>query len=53
MKKEPHLITNYVYDLAAMFHNYYGKHKILTDDMNISSQQDVIFHTLYFDLRLL
>ena len=32
LKKEPHLITNYVYELASMFHNYYGKHKILTDN---------------------
>ena len=31
-KKEPHLIANYVYDLASMFHTYYGKHRILTDD---------------------
>ena len=32
LKKEPHLITNYVYDLASLFHNYYGKYRILTDD---------------------
>ena len=38
LKKEPHLITNYVYELASMFHNYYGKHRILTDDINTSSQ---------------
>lgn len=38
LKKEPHLITNYVYELASLFHNYYGKHRILTDDVNISSQ---------------
>ena len=36
LKKEPHLITNYVYELASMFHNYYGKHKILTDDIKMS-----------------
>ena len=39
LKKEPHLITNYVYELASMFHNYYGKHRILTDDVNISEQR--------------
>ena len=38
-KKEPHLITNYVYELASMFHNYYGKHRILTDDILTSSEQ--------------
>lgn len=39
LKKEPHLITNYVYELASMFHNYYGKHKILTDDINVSKER--------------
>lgn len=38
MKKEPHLITNYVYELASMFHNYYGKHRIITDDTKSSSE---------------
>ena len=32
LKKEPHMVTNYVYELASLFHNYYGKHKILTDN---------------------
>ena len=39
LKKEPHLITNYVYDLASMFHNYYGKHRILTDNIEESSER--------------
>lgn len=39
IKKEPHLITNYVYELAGLFHNYYGKHRILTDDVKDSSER--------------
>lgn len=39
LKKEPPLITNYVYELASMFHNYYGKHKILTDDIKMSEKR--------------
>lgn len=39
LKKEPHLITNYVYELVSMFHNYYGKHKILTDDIKMSEKR--------------
>ena len=32
-KKElPHLITNYVYELASLFHLYYAKNRVLTDD---------------------
>jgi arginyl-tRNA synthetase len=38
-KKEPHLITNYVYELASMFHNYYGKHRILTEDIKESEER--------------
>ncbi len=29
---EPHRITFYLMDLAALFHSYYNKHKVLTDD---------------------
>ena len=31
-KRLPHLITNYVYDLANLLHIYYNHEKILTDD---------------------
>lgn len=29
---EVHLITNYAYDLASLFHTYYASEKIITDD---------------------
>ncbi len=31
-KELPHLITNYVYELASLFHAYYAKKKILTEN---------------------
>lgn len=31
-KKEPHIIANYVYDLASAFHAYYASYKMITDD---------------------
>ena len=34
-KELPHLITNYVYELANTFHSYYSKHKIVVDDEEI------------------
>lgn len=46
LKKEPHLITNYVYELASMFHNYYGKHKILTDDIKMSEKRLGLIETV-------
>ena len=32
LKELPHLITNYVYELANAFHSYYSKNRIITDD---------------------
>ena len=32
LRKEIHLIANYVYDLASAFHSYYGNEKIITDN---------------------
>lgn len=51
LKKEPHLITNYVYDLASLFHNYYGKHRILTDDTNISSERLGLIKTVKVTIK--
>ncbi len=31
-KELPHLITNYVYELASEFHLYYSKNRVITDD---------------------
>lgn len=51
IKKEPHLITNYVYELASMFHNYYGKHRILTDDKVISSENLGLIKTVKITIK--
>lgn len=51
LKKEPHLITNYVYDLASMFHNYYGKHRILTDDINESGERLGLIKTVQITIK--
>lgn len=50
-KKEPHLITNYVYELASMFHNYYGKHRILTDDETSSSEMLGLIKTVQITIK--
>ncbi|MGA3206819.1 MAG: arginine--tRNA ligase [Syntrophales bacterium] len=33
---EPHRLTFYLNDLAALFHSYYNKHKILSDEEGLS-----------------
>lgn len=32
IKELPHLITNYAYELAAAFHTYYSKYRIISDN---------------------
>ena len=51
MKKEPHLITNYVYELASLFHNYYGKHRILTDDVKKTEQYLGLIKTVEITIK--
>ena len=39
LKKEPHLIANYVYELATLFHSYYAKEKMITEDELATSER--------------
>ena len=32
LKEKPHIITNYVYELASIFHNYYANKRVITSD---------------------
>lgn len=38
-KREPHLIANYVYELATAFHSYYAHEKVLTDDLKYTEER--------------
>ena len=35
-KLDPQIISNYLEDLAAKFHKYYGNHRIISNDENLS-----------------
>lgn len=37
--KQPHLIANYVYDLASLFHSFYTKEKMITEDEQATSER--------------
>lgn len=41
-KKLPHLVANYVYELATLFHSYYANEKIITDDIK-STEEKIMF----------
>ena len=39
LKLMPHYITNYLYDLANLFHTFYSKEKIISDDMKYTLER--------------
>jgi len=45
-KKEPHIICNYVYELATLFHSYYGKEKIITDDIAYTNERIALLNAI-------
>ncbi len=50
-KKEPHLITNYVYELATLFHYYYSQEKILTNNIDITKQNMYIIKAVKITIK--
>lgn len=40
LKRSPHIIANYAYDLAGLFHTFYAHEKVLSDDQ-ISTQERI------------
>lgn len=36
---QPHLLTNYIQKLAKLFHSYYNKHKVISEDQQLTNQR--------------
>lgn len=36
---QPHLLTNYIQKLAKLFHSYYNRHKVITEDKVLTAQR--------------
>ena len=45
-KKAPHIIANYVYELASLFHTYYNQEKIVTEDIQYTSERINLLKTI-------
>ena len=45
-KKQPHIICNYVYELATLFHSYYGSQKFITDDEEYTNERMVLLKSI-------
>ena len=39
LKEQPHIVTNYVYELSQCFHTFYAHEKVLTDDTNYTNDR--------------
>ena len=47
----PHIIANYVYDLATLFHVYYSHEKILSDDVVYTSERINLIKTIKITIK--
>jgi len=45
-KKQPHIICNYIYELATLFHSYYAACKFITDDEEYTSERMVLLKAI-------
>lgn len=45
-KKEPHIICNYVYELATLFHSYYSKEKFITDNKEYTKERLALLNAI-------
>lgn len=46
IKQQPHIICNYVYDLASLFHSYYGAYKFITDDKTYTQERMLLLKAI-------
>ena len=57
LKELPHLVTSYVYELANIFHTYYSKNRILTDNEQETMENILLIkgirQTIYNALNLI
>ena len=45
-KRAPHIICNYIYDLATLFHSYYAKEKFITDNKENTNERMVLLKAI-------
>lgn len=45
-KKQPHIICNYVYELATLFHSYYASQKFITEDEEYTKERMILLKSI-------
>ena len=46
VKQQPHIICNYIYELASLFHSYYGAYKFITDDKTYTQERMLLLKAI-------
>lgn len=46
LKKQPHIICNYVYELATLFHSYYAKERFVTEDKEYTNDRIALLQAI-------
>jgi len=49
--REPHRITFYLQELAAMFHSYYHKYRVVSEDSNLTETRLCLCRAVMLALR--
>ena len=48
---EPQILANYLFDLASLFHKYYAKNRIITDNLELSSARIILIKAIQIVLK--
>lgn len=51
MKDAPHMIANYAYELATLFHAFYAHEKVLTDDVEYTTERVNMIKAVAYTLK--
>lgn len=51
LKDAPHIIANYAYDLATLFHAYYAHEKVLTEDVRYTEERVNMIRAVAWTLK--
>lgn len=51
LKDAPHIIANYVYDLATSFHTFYAHEKVLTEDTKYTEERVALITAVAYTLK--
>lgn len=50
-KRAPHIITNYVYELASLFHAFYAHEKVLSDDEKMTEERINLIYAVSITIK--